>query len=35
MTYFQIMCGTEPHPVKYRAKKYKKEEKFFSFTDFR
>ena len=31
----QIICGTEPHPVKYRAKKYKVEEKFFSFADFR
>ena len=31
----QIICGTEPHPSKYRAKKYKVEEKFFSFTDFR
>ena len=31
----KIICGTEPHPAKYRAKKYKVEEKYFSFTDFR
>merc|ERR1711892_839986 len=32
---FKIICGTESHPARFRAKKYKLEEKFFSFADFR
>ena len=31
----QNICGTEPHPAKFRAKKYKIQEKSFSLTDFR
>ena len=31
---FQNLCGTESHPVKFRAKKYKIEEKSFSLADF-
>ena len=29
------MCGTEPHPVRFRAKKYKIQEKSFSLEDFK
>ena len=28
------MCGTDPHPVGFRAKKYKIKEKFFTKADF-
>ena len=31
----QNICGTEPHPVKFRAKKYKIAEKSFGLSDFR
>ena len=31
----QNICGTEPHPVKFRAKKYKIQEKSFGLSDFR
>ena len=31
---FQNLCGTESHPVKFRAKKYKIQEKSFSLADF-
>ena len=31
---FQNLCGTESHPVKFRAKKYKIEEKSFSLANF-
>ena len=29
LLYFQSLCGTEPHPVRFRAKKYKIAEKSF------
>ena len=32
---FQNLCGTEPHPVRFRAKKYKIQEKSFSLADFK
>ena len=32
---FQNLCGTEPHPVRFRAKKYKINENFFSLEDFK
>jgi len=32
---FKNICGTEPHPVKFRAKKYKIAEKSFGLSDFR
>ena len=31
----QVLCGTEPHPVRFRAKKYKVQEKSFSLSEFR
>ena len=31
----QNICGTEPHPSKFRAKKYKIAEKSFGLSDFR
>ena len=31
----QNICGTDPHPVKYRAKKYKIAERSFGLSDFR
>ena len=31
----QVLCGTEPHPVKFRAKKYKVQEKFFGMVEFK
>jgi len=31
---FKNICGTEKHPVRFRAKKYKISEKFFSRSDF-
>ena len=34
-TLFQVLCGTEPHPVRFRAKKYKVQEKCFSLSEFR
>ena len=30
-----MLCGTEPHPVRFRAKKYKVQEKSFSLSEFR
>ena len=33
--FLQSICGTEPHPVKFRAKKYKIQEKSFGLSDFR
>ena len=30
----QVMCGTEPYPELFRAKKYKLHDKFFTKTDF-
>jgi len=32
---FKNLCGTEPHPVRFRAKKYKIQEKSFSLADFK
>jgi len=32
---FKNLCGTEPHPVRFRAKKYKINEKFFTLADFK
>ena len=32
---FKVICGTEPHPVRFRAKKYKVQEKSFSLVEFR
>jgi len=32
---FKVLCGTEPHPVRFRAKKYKVQEKSFSLSEFR
>ena len=34
-TIMKSICGTEPHPVKFRAKKYKIQEKSFGLADFR
>ena len=31
----QVLCGTEPHPVRFRAKKYKVQEKSFDLVQFR
>ena len=31
----QAICGSEPHPVRFRAKKYKVQEKSFNLTEFR
>ena len=31
---FQVICGTDPYPKNFRAKKYKIKEKFFTKTDF-
>ena len=31
----QVICGSEPHPVRFRAKKYKVQEKSFSLIEFR
>lgn len=30
----QVICGTDPYPKNFRAKKYKIKEKFFTKTDF-
>ena len=30
----QVICGTDPYPPKFRAKKWKIKDKFFSKTDF-
>jgi hypothetical protein len=35
LTRLQNLCGTEPHPVRFRAKKYKINEKFFTLDDFK
>ena len=32
---FQVICGSEPHPVRFRAKKYRVQEKYFSMAEFR
>jgi len=32
---FKNLCGTEPHPIKFKAKKYKIQEKFFTLDDFK
>ena len=32
--YFQHLCGTDPHPVQFRAKKYKLEQRFMEKKDF-
>ena len=34
-TLSQVLCGTEPHPVRFRAKKYKVQEKSFSLAEFK
>ena len=31
----QVICGSEPHPVRFRAKKYKVQEKSFNLCEFR
>ena len=31
----QVLCGSEPHPVRFRAKKYKVQEKSFTLAEFR
>ena len=31
---FQVICGTDPYPANFRAKKYKIKDKFFSKADF-
>jgi len=31
---FKVICGTDPYPKNFRAKKYKIKEKFFTKTDF-
>jgi hypothetical protein len=30
----QVICGTDPYPTNFRAKKYKIKDKFFSKADF-
>ena len=30
----QVLCGTEPYPDHFRAKKYRLHDKFFTKTDF-
>jgi len=32
--FFKVICGTDPYPPKFRAKKWKIKDKFFSKTDF-
>ena len=32
--FIQVICGTDPYPKNFRAKKYKIKEKFFTKTDF-
>ena len=32
--FFQVICGTDPYPKNFRAKKYKIKEKFFTKADF-
>ena len=32
--YFQHLCGTDPHPVQFRAKKYKLDQRFMEKKDF-
>ena len=31
---FQVICGTDPYPTNFRAKKYKIKDKFFTKADF-
>ena len=31
---FQVICGTDPYPTNFRAKKYKIKDKSFTKTDF-
>ena len=31
---FQHLCGTDPHPTQFRAKKYKLEQRFMEKKDF-
>ena len=32
--FLQHLCGTDPHPVQFRAKKYKLEQRFMEKKDF-
>ena len=34
LTYFKVICGTDPYPTNFRAKKYKMKDKFFTKADF-
>ena len=34
MKYFQHLCGTDPHPTQFRAKKYKLDQRFMEKKDF-
>ena len=34
LSWNQVICGTDPYPKNFRAKKYKIKEKFFTKADF-
>ena len=34
MSLFQHLCGTDPHPTQFRAKKYKLDQRFIEKKDF-